>query len=195
MLNVIGMVLLTHQQVTFRLNFFAPYHGWDCCDTASAQFKAHNGQRQLDGELIIDSPWLFPVAASNLQGHTVHILDGICCGNKALVVGLAGVLHNFVYSHASCTYPKEGKDCFGIKYFYFYIYPHSHASLVVCFYAVPLQAQQCISLTAFPSNCPCGTSQSHACHNATALNEVPSHSEGGFSNDESNRLPLTTAHT
>ena len=95
MLNVIGMILLTHQQATFRLNFFAPYHGWNCCDTASAQFKAHNGQRQLDGELIIDSPWLFPVAASNLQGHTVHILDGIRHGNKALVVGLAGIRNLF----------------------------------------------------------------------------------------------------
>ena len=42
------------------------------------------------------------------------------------------ILHNFIYLHALYTYLKKKRDCFGI-WIYFYIYPHFHTSLAVCF--------------------------------------------------------------
>ena len=50
------------------------------------------------------------------------------------------VLHNFIYSHTSCAYPKEGKRLKGFQKFFFYIYSCSHTTSLVCFNVVPLQA-------------------------------------------------------
>ena len=70
---------------------FAPYHGWNHCDTAASQFKFHCNEIQLNKDMVIDTPYLFPAAVDNLEGHTAHILLHIQRGNKALVEGLNGI--------------------------------------------------------------------------------------------------------
>ena len=73
---------------------FAAYHGWNCCDTASSQFKSHANDIQLNGDLVINSPWVFPEAVESLTGHTAIILDHIERGHQALVIGLDGIRGN-----------------------------------------------------------------------------------------------------
>ena len=85
------LVKLTHQQVNFRVNMFAPYHGWNHCDTAASQFKFHCNEIQLNRDMVIDTPYLFPAAVDDLEGHSAHVLQHIQRGNKALVEGLDGI--------------------------------------------------------------------------------------------------------
>ena len=70
---------------------FAPYHGWNHCDTAASQFKFHCNEIQLNKDMVIDTSYLFAAAVDNLEGHTAHILQHIQRGNKALVEGLNGI--------------------------------------------------------------------------------------------------------
>ena len=70
---------------------FAPYHGWNHCDTAASQFKYHCNEIQLNKDMVIDTPYLFPAAVDDLEGHSAHILQHIQRGSKALVEGLDGI--------------------------------------------------------------------------------------------------------
>ena len=51
---------------------FAPFHGWNHCDTAASQFKFHCNKIQLNKDMIIDTPHLFPAAVDDLEGHSSH---------------------------------------------------------------------------------------------------------------------------
>ena len=74
---------------------FCAYHGWNACDTASSQFKSHAVDVQLNGDLVIDSPWMFLEAVASLTGHAATVLDDIQRGHKALVIGLDGIQSDF----------------------------------------------------------------------------------------------------
>ena len=74
---------------------FAPYHGWNHCDTAASQFKSHCNEIQLNKAMIINTPYLFPAAVDDLEGHSAHVLQHIQRGNKALVEGLDGIRSTF----------------------------------------------------------------------------------------------------
>ena len=87
----LSLTYLTHQQVNIQVNMFAAYHGWNHCDTAASQFKFHCNKIQLNKDMVIDTPYLFPTAVDDLEGHSAHILPHIQQGNKALVKGLDGI--------------------------------------------------------------------------------------------------------
>ena len=92
---------------------FAAYHGWNAADTASSQFKAHVLDVQLNGDLVVDSPWIFLEAVASLTGHSATVLEDIERGHKALVIGLDGIWSDFFcfrFVHDLCQVYYKTED-------------------------------------------------------------------------------------